>query len=143
MLLLDVNVVVHAHRWRDAEEAAQIREWLNARLVGGEPLGISELVLSAMIRIVTNGRIFRDPTPPAQALEFAQALLDAPAAVSVRPGARQWPIFSNLVATQRLRANDVPDAYLAAMAMERGATFVTRDGGFGRFPGLRLLDPLA
>lgn len=123
---------------------AQIREWVNLRLRGGEPLGISELVWSAVTRIVTNGRIFREPTPPAQALEFAQALLDAPSAVPVRPGARHWPIFSDLVATQRLRANDVPDAYLAAMVLERGATFVTRDSaGFGRFPGLRRLDPLA
>src|SRR5690625_2884433 len=142
MLFLDVNVVVHAHRSQDSQRSAQVRQWLDPRLWEGEPLGVSELVLSAMIRIVTNGRIFREPTPPAQALEFAAALQGAPSAVPVRPGPRHWSIFSDLVGTGRLRGNDVPDAYVAAMALERGATLVTLDRGFGRFPGLRLLDPL-
>jgi uncharacterized protein len=37
----------------------------------------------------------------------------------------------------------VPDAHLAAIAVEHGATIATRDRGFARFPGLRWIDPLA
>jgi predicted nucleic acid-binding protein len=48
----------------------------------------------------------------------------------------------DLVTSQRLRGSDVPDAYLASVAMEQGATMVTLDRGFRRFEGLRVLDPL-
>ena len=49
---------------------------------------------------------------------------------------------AGLVTSHRLRGNDVPDVYLAAVALEYGATMVTRDRGFVRY-GLPLLDPLA
>lgn len=60
-----------------------------------------------------------------------------------QPRRRHWEIFADLVRETQARANVVPDAYLAALAIENGATFVTRDRGFARFPGLRLIDPLA
>lgn len=142
MLFLDVNIAVRAHRSEDSEPSAQVRQWLDARLTGAEPLGVSEFVLSAMIRIATNPRIFIEPSPPAVAVAFAQTLLDAPAVVPVRPGGRHWAIFSEFVTTQRMKANDVPDAYLAAVATEQRATLVTLDRGFERFPGLRVLNPL-
>jgi predicted nucleic acid-binding protein len=60
----------------------------------------------------------------------------------VRPGERHWGIFHDLVSQHGLRGNDIPDAYLAALALEQGATWVTTDRGFARYEGLRLLDPL-
>lgn len=36
----------------------------------------------------------------------------------------------------------VPDAHLAALAIEHGLTLCTADRGFGRFPGLRWESPL-
>lgn len=68
---------------------------------------------------------------------------DALSARVVAPGKRHWNIFAELVRTGQARANPVPDAYLAAPAIENGATFVTRDHLFARFPGLRMLDPIA
>jgi predicted nucleic acid-binding protein len=37
----------------------------------------------------------------------------------------------------------VPDAHLAALAIEYGRTLQTTDRGFGRFEGLRWENPLA
>ncbi|MBK5247861.1 MAG: PIN domain-containing protein [Actinomycetales bacterium] len=142
MLLLDVNVVLHAYRPDDSARAAAVKAWLSPRLVGHERVGVSELVLSSMIRIATSGRIYTEPAPPAHAVAFADALLAAPAASVVRSGPRHWAIFGDLVSSQRLRGNDVPDAYLAALALEQGATLVTLDRGFARFDGLKTLDPL-
>jgi predicted nucleic acid-binding protein len=48
-----------------------------------------------------------------------------------------------LIATPGLSCNDVPDVYLAALAIERGLTLATHDHGFGRFTNLRWVDPLA
>lgn len=41
------------------------------------------------------------------------------------------------------RGNLVPDAFLAALAIEHRATLVTSDRGFARFPGLAWTPPLA
>jgi toxin-antitoxin system PIN domain toxin len=140
VLFLDVNVLVGAQRNDDSPHAHQMRSWLDQALGGHEPIGVCELALSAMVRIVTHPRVFQHPTTPAQAIEFANALLAAPRVVSVRPAGRHWPIFAELVSAQRLRGNDVPDAYYAAIALELGATVVTADRAFARY-GVRTLDP--
>lgn len=141
MLLPDVNICIYAMR-RDAEHHSAISAWLSQRLTADEPVGIAELVLSSLVRISTNHRIFEQPSTPEQAMDFCAALRSAPAAVPIRAGPRHWPIFERLIAQTRARANAVPDAYLAALALEQGATWVTRDRGFTRFPGLRIHDPL-
>lgn len=142
MLIADVNVFVGAHRSVITDHLAYSR-WLSGCLSGNEVFGVSELVLSAFLRVVTNHRIFASPSPVESALEFCDAVREAPAAAIVTPGRRHWSIFADLCATTPARGNVVPDAYLAALAIENGATFVTRDRGFARFAGVRLLDPLA
>ena len=141
MLLADVNVYIYARR-RDSERHEAYRTWLEERLGGDEPFGVSELVLSAFVRIVTNHRVFKNPTPPKAAIEFCEAVLAAPAAVPLRPGPLHWPIFAKLCRQLQARGNSVPDAYLAALAIEHGATWVTVDSAFARFPGLRVQRPL-
>jgi len=140
--LADVNVFVYAHR-RDSDRADEYRDWLQRALTAPEPLGVSEQVLASFVRIVTHHRIYREPTPPDVALDFCATVLDAPAAVSIRPGAGHWSLFRDLCRSVGARGNVVPDAYLAALAIEHGATWVTTDRGFARFPGLRWELPLA
>lgn len=141
VLLVDVNVFVYAHR-PESSRAEDYRRLLEEALTGDEPFGVSELVLSAFVRIVTHHRVYRDPTPPDIALDFCSAVLSAPAAVAVRPGVRHWDLFTGLCRTVGARGNVVPDAYLAALAIENGATWLSNDHGFARFPGLRWRPPL-
>lgn len=136
MLLADVNVFIYAHR-PESPSSAETGKWLAEALSGDEPFGVGELVLSAFLRIVTNHRVYREPTPPALALEFCDEVLAAPAAIPVRAGVRHWSIFSALCSRVGARGNVVPDAFHAALAIENGATWITTDGGFARFPGLR------
>ena len=142
MLIADVNVFINARR-RDAPDHQRYRSWLEDRLNGTEIFGVSELVLSAFIRVVTNHRLADPATSPEQAVQFCETVRAAPASVVVAPSTRHWPIFAELCRSTQARANVVPDAYLAALAIENGATFVTSDRGFARFPGLRFVDPLA
>jgi uncharacterized protein len=141
MLVADVNAFIYAHR-RESPKTDEHLAWLQDVLNGPEPFGVSELVLSAFVRIVTNHRVYREPTPPDTALAFCEAVLAAPSAVPVRPGPRHWGIFTDLCRATGARGNVVPDAYLAAIAVEYGATWVTTDRGFARFPGLRWRTPL-
>lgn len=136
MLLADVNVFLYAHRPESTDHDGY-RSWLAAALVGVEPFGISEAVLASFVRIATHPRVYKEPTPPAVALAFCEAVLAAPSSVPVRPGPRHWPLFASLVKAAGARGNTVPDAYLAALALEHGATWITTDRGFARFPDLR------
>jgi toxin-antitoxin system PIN domain toxin len=140
VLLADVHIYLYARR-RESAHHERYKSWLEERLGGPEPFGVSEAVLASFIRIVTNHRVYLEPTPPEAALDFCQVVLEAPAAVPIRPGQRHWPIFKDLCRAVRARANIVPDAYLAAVAIEHGATLITLDQGFARFPGLRVSSP--
>jgi predicted nucleic acid-binding protein len=61
----------------------------------------------------------------------------------VEPGPRHWDLFLDLCRQARVRGNLVPDAYLAALALEAGAAWITTDGDFSRFPGLQTRHPLS
>jgi predicted nucleic acid-binding protein len=87
--------------------------------------------------------VFKEPTPLDTALEFIEALRGSPATIPIAPGERHWGIFIDLCRQLDARGNRVPDAFLAAMAIEQGATFVSADRGFAGYPGLRWIDPLA
>jgi toxin-antitoxin system PIN domain toxin len=140
MQIPDVNVLVYAHR-RDSEEHQGNREWLE-RLAGGqEAFGLLDLVCSGFLRIVTNPRAFKTPTPLEIALRFLEDLRSQPNCSIVAPGARHWSIFVDLCRTVAARGNIIPDAYLAAIAIESGGEWVTNDGDFARFRGLRWRRP--
>lgn len=141
MIVTDVNVLVYAFR-ADAVDHASYRAWLTAVTESAEPFAIAELVLSGFIRVVTNPRVFARPSRPDRAIDFASALRDRHNAVVVRPGPRHWEIFEDLLRRTGAAGNLVPDAYLAALAIETGSEFITTDLDFSRFPGLRWRHPL-
>jgi hypothetical protein len=122
---------------------AAYRDWVEAAIAGHEAFGVSELVLSGFARVVTHPRVFSPPEPVESALAFANALRSAPNAVPVAPGERHWGIFERLCRETDARGNLVPDAYLAALAIESGSEWVTTDRDYARFPGLRWRHPLA
>ncbi|MGH9519907.1 MAG: type II toxin-antitoxin system VapC family toxin [Terriglobales bacterium] len=141
MILLDVNVLIYAFR-QDADRHAEFRDWLRQRRVESQPFGMAELVLAAFVRIVTNARIFREPDSLNDALRFTTAVQSSPNLVKVVPGPRHWEIFTGLCREVSARGNLVADAYLAALALESGTTWITTDRDFARFPGLRWRHPL-
>ena len=69
MILLDVNILVAAHR-EDADQHREIKSWLEATLGGPAGVAVSELALSGCLRVITHPKIFKKPTPLAQALDF-------------------------------------------------------------------------
>jgi|SRR5712671_5901436 len=142
MILIDVNVLVYAHR-PDAHEHTRYRNWLEEALNSGEVCGFSELALCGMVRIITHPRIYPDPTPIELALRFANELREHDACIAVSPGERHWGIFARLCEAAGAKGNLVSDAYFAALAIESGADWITADRDYARFPGLRWRHPLA
>lgn len=131
----DVNVLVNAAR-ESAVHHRPCRAWLDAALAEGRTIGISELVLSGVVRILTHPGIFQPPLSPSQALDFSDAVMALHGVARLRPGEAHWRIFKSLCAGAHVTGNRVADAYHAALALEHGATWVTLDRDFAAFPGL-------
>jgi uncharacterized protein len=141
MRLVDTNVMIYAHR-QEADRHPEYRAWLDMLIAGPEPYAVSDLALNAVIRIATDRRIYSSPTPTEVALIYAEAIRNQPHAHVVSPGAQFWPIFGDLCRKTGVAGKLVPDAYLAALAIEHGCEFITADKDFRRFPGLRWRHPL-
>jgi hypothetical protein len=141
MILLDVNVLVDAFRGDQPRHPA-VRAWVDQVVEGDAAFGVPELVLSGFVRVVTHPRVFEEPDDVDDALAFAERLRELPHALAVQPGERHWSIFARLCRVTRATGNTVPDAYLAAIAIESGGELVTADRGFARFPGLRWREPM-
>ena len=118
-----------------------MRDYVEALRVAPEPFGISELVLSGTLRVLTHPRVFTRPTPQRDAISFVNVLRATPNAVVVSPGPRHWAIFMRLVDESGATGNLVADAWHAALAIEYGCEWISDDADFARFTSLRWRRP--
>ena len=86
MLVPDVNVLIYAHREDSTEDHDRYAKWLIELATGHEPFALSVLSLSALVRIVTNPRVFRSPSNLDQAFGFVEELLRRPQSRVIAPG---------------------------------------------------------
>ncbi len=135
--MLDVNVLVYAHR---VETPAHVRyaAWLRELAEGPEPFALSQPVMEGFVRLVTNPKIFKPPTPVGVAFDFLEQLVGLPHCSVLRPGLRHWEIFRGLCDRSGVKGPLVADAAHAALALETGCEWVTADTDYARFaPPLR------
>jgi hypothetical protein len=141
MRAVDVNVLVSAFRADSADHPA-MREWLERAVASAEGLAVSDAVMTGTLRILTNPRVFAEPTPNDRAISQLSGLREQPRVVRLVPGPRHWALVTDLCLASNARGNLVADAAHAAMAIEHGAVWISKDRDFARFPGLRWRHPL-
>lgn len=141
MTLPDVNVLIYAFR-RDTDQHPLYRQWLLRLLNGDSAFGVSEVVLASVIRVTTHPRIFKEPSSLDEAVEFTNALRQHPLCRTIRPSTTHWELFLKLCRQTDVKGNLATDAWLAALAVESGCTWVTSDRDFARFPHLKWRHPL-
>ncbi|MGH9815279.1 MAG: type II toxin-antitoxin system VapC family toxin [Candidatus Acidiferrales bacterium] len=142
MILLDSNLLIYAHVSTLSQHHAA-KDWLEEKLNGPAPVGLPWASLLSFVRVVSNSRFFREPETVQAAWAQAESWLDSPVAWNPLPTERHRETLRTLITTGARRANLVPDAHLAALAIEHGLTLCTTDGDFARFPGLRWENPVA
>jgi len=142
VILPDVSVLIGAFRV-DADRHEVMRPWLLDTFRSGRPVALAAPALTGFLRIVTHPRIFAAPSGLDAALGFVERMLDQESALVVDAGARHWGILAEVLRAADARGPLVPDAHLAALAIQHGATVATCDRGFARFPGVPWFDPTA
>jgi uncharacterized protein len=136
MILPDVNILIYAFR-SDLPQHAICRPWLEGVVSSDARFGLSTLVLSAVVRVTTNPRIFQTPSPSEEAFDFCESLLIQPHCQIIAPGERHWGIFKRLCIETETRGARVSDAWFAALAIEWGCDWITLDRDYARFTGLK------
>ena len=127
----DVNVLVAASR-SDHPHHKVAYAWLDEALAAcanGGTLRLLPMVVASYLRLVTNVRIFVDATPVESAVDFIDALSTEPGVEMPAVGA-EWPLLRQMCVDKVLRANDIPDAWIAACVNYWGEHLVTFDADF-------------
>lgn len=142
MIIPDINLLVYAtdnlntHR-REAER------WIEEILSGPETVGFPWHSLTGFVRLSTNPRVFNVPLSVDTALSIVDEWLSQPNATVVHPTRRHIAVLRDLLSPIGVGGDLVPDAHLAALAIEHGATLHSADSDFARFPALKWYNPLA
>ena len=142
MILLDANILLYA-RVESFEQHATARAWLDEQLNGITGVGIPWPTLLAFVRLISNRRVFERPLETKAAWLQVEQWLDCRPVWTPAPTERHREVMSSLVPSIGNRPNLVPDAHLAALAIENGLKLCSTDGDFARFPGLTWENPLA
>lgn len=142
MILVDVNLLIYASIPSFPQHEAA-RDWLDRQLSGLPPVGLPWTTVIAYLRLSTNARIFRPPVSMAIAWQRVSAWLAADPVWVPQPTERHAEVLGTLLAQPGVHGNLVPDADLAALAIEHGLTLCSTDGDFARFRDLKWIDPLA
>jgi toxin-antitoxin system PIN domain toxin len=141
VILVDANLLVYAANHSSPEHDAA-REWLDARLNGTARIGLPWASLLAFVRLVSNPAILRHPVSPGAAWQQAAAWLACDPAWIPDATPRHGEIIEPFLRAPFMTSRLVPDAHLAALAIEHGLTLCSTDGAFARFPGLTWVNPL-
>jgi uncharacterized protein len=142
VILVDANILVYAHV-ESLVQHERARRWLDTVLNGTSRVGLPWPSLLGFLRLVTNPRVFQRPASMADAWTQVCDWLDVDVAWIPQPTDRHKDVFAALLAAPGMQANLVPDAHLAALAIEHGLVLCSTDGDFGRFVTLRWQNPLA
>lgn len=146
MIVPDVNLLIYAYT-ELANEHAAARRWWETLINGAEEVGIPWIVTVGFIRNMVNPRVFDTHTSQAVALDFVLEWFDHSHVQPLNPGMWHLQFLQQTLAAigntaSAAAANRVPDAHIAALALEQDAEVHTNDAGFARFLGLRWRNPL-
>jgi len=142
VIVPDVNVLIHAMDV-DSRHHKRAWEWWSAALSGSEHIGFGWSVLTAYVRLTTHPRVMRAPIDVATATGDVRAWLALPTSLVLIPGPDHMHVMTRLLETTGGGGDLVPDAHLAALAIENGGTVYSQDADFARFPDVRWVNPLA
>jgi toxin-antitoxin system PIN domain toxin len=141
LIVPDVNLLLYAHV-NAFPEHARARRWWEGLLNGSREVGIASPVLFGFLRISTSLRVLHPPMSVPDAVSRAESWLSRPHVHFVVPGPRHLDVAFDLLRRAGAGGDLTTDVQLAALAIELHGEVHSNDGDFGRFPGLRWVNPI-
>jgi toxin-antitoxin system PIN domain toxin len=140
VLVLDVNVVLAAFR-DDHVHHPILRPWFDELLAGPEPFAVPVGVWGSFLRLATSRRAFPVPAPLAEAFAFVDAVTTHPRHLRLEPGAQHLKLLRVICEEGNATGELIPDAVIAAIALEHGGAVASLDRDFARFPSIEHIVP--
>ena len=119
MIAVDTNLLVYAHR-PEMPFHERAREVLTEAVGGTEPVSVPWPCLHEFLAIVSNPRIFRDPTPIGVALDAARRLLASLSGGFLAEGEGYLGTLERIARPALLQGAIVHDARIAALCRYHG-----------------------
>ena len=142
MIAVDSNILVYAQRM-EMPEYAEADRCLTELAEGLAPWGIPWPCVHEFIGVITNRRIWPQPTPLSDALRQMDYLLQSPNVVLLTEGPNHWKILQEVLTDSRVTGPRVHDARIAALCLQHGVTTLwSADRDFSRFGRLKVVNPL-
>jgi toxin-antitoxin system PIN domain toxin len=142
VIAIDTNVLVAAHR-ADSPQHDEARRAIEGLVTAGQRFGIPWACAHEFFAVVTQERIWRRPSTPAEALDQLRAWFEAPTCTALAETSVHLAHLASLVESGRVVGARIHDARIAAVCLQHGVTELwTADRDFGRFPQLRVRNPL-
>lgn len=142
MIAVDTNLLVYAHR-ADSTWHGRALEVLTELAEGSSHWAIPWPCISEFLAIVTHPGIYVPPTPRALAIDQVDAWLESPRLSVVGESEGFWSELKSQISHGRVAGAKAHDARIAALCVFHGVKELwTADRDFGRFPGVKALNPL-
>lgn len=141
MILPDTNLLIYAYDTRSPSHRAA-RRWWEGVLSGNEPVGLCWVVVLAFVRLITHPTLSDHPFTVAEAEAATRLWLECDHVQLLVPRETTLRQFFALLEEGGLGGNLTTDALIGAHALDYGAIVHSTDRDFGRFAGVRWLNPL-
>lgn len=140
MKLVDLNVLIYATDETSIHHG-RAKPWLERVMSSSETIGIPTAVAVGYLRLTTSRRVMADPLDVRTAVDVISGWYRRSNVTAPEPTARHYHVVADLLSAIGTGGNLVTDAHLAALAIEHGAELCSFDHDFGRFEGLRWVEP--
>lgn len=140
-MIVDANILLYAIDLSSPFHQRAAR-WLEDAVNSPRRVGLPWQTIGAFLRISTHPRLNASPLSIEQAWSFVEDWL-AQETVWIPPATQHTAlVLRQLLSETHVAANLVPDAQLAALAIEHGVPVVSNDSDFARFTGCVWINPL-
>jgi uncharacterized protein len=142
VIAVDTNILVYAHRtdspWH-SRAAGCVRELAEGPVAWAVPWPC----VHEFLAVVTHPRIYRPPSTVELAAAQVDAWLESPTVVLLGETDGHWESLRKVLVAGKVNGAQVHDARVAALCAAHGVRqLLTADRDFGRFPNIKVRNPL-
>jgi uncharacterized protein len=142
MIAVDTNILIYSHR-SDLPQHTKATQALKALVEGRQAWAVPWPVLHEFYRVVTDRRIFINPTPPQKAFDQIAAWLESPTVSVIGESLEHFDVLQKLATHADIQGAAIHDARIAAICLSHSVEKLwTADRDFSYFPQLKTVNPL-
>ncbi|MCB1094866.1 MAG: PIN domain-containing protein [Verrucomicrobiae bacterium] len=141
MICPDINLLLYA-TFSSCSQHGVAKAWWDGVLSGSLPVRIGHIVILGFIRISTHPKVFKTPLTLPQAIAVVDGWLSQPNVEMIAPATAHWDNLKMMLAAGTTGGNLTTDAHIAALAADFGLIIYSNDTDFGRFPGVKVINPV-